>query len=168
MTAPFQFRKETIKTSSERWCTPPEVFDPLNAEFNFDLDAAADEETARKDNWSGDSLGSEDWPGTRIWVNPPYGKKLEPFVRRMALEADKGKLIVALIPFRCRGAWWHESVLGRATEVRCVRKRVSFIRPEGTRGNFTGSFDSCVVIWRGHYRGPTILTAQLQSGGATT
>ena len=29
----------------ERWCTPPEIFDPLMAEFDFDLDAAADEKT---------------------------------------------------------------------------------------------------------------------------
>ena len=31
----------------ERWQTPPEIFEPLMREFDFDLDAAADEQTFR-------------------------------------------------------------------------------------------------------------------------
>ena len=146
----------------ERWQTPPEIFEPLMAEFDFQLDAAADCVTTRCDRFLDDALGPMDWPGKRIWLNPPYGRKLEPFVRRAALEADKGKTIVALIPFRCRAAWWHESVLGRASEVRCVRKRIKFIRPDGSRGNFTGSCDSCIVIWHGG-RTETVLTGQSQT-----
>lgn len=131
----------------ERWQTPPEVWDPLHAEFDFDLDAAADAITTRLPNYLTDALSPARWPGQRIWLNPPYGKKLEPFVRRAADEAGYNKLVVALIPFRCRGGWWHDAVLGRAREVRCVRKRVSFVRLDGSRGEFTGSCDSCIVIW---------------------
>lgn len=132
---------------SDRWITPPEIFDPLMAEFNFDLDAAADALTKRTERYMSSALSVEDWPGNRIWLNPPYGRMLEPFVRRAADEADKGKIVVALIPFRCRAAWWHEAVIGRASEVRCVRKRIKFMRPDGTRGKFTGSCDSCIVVW---------------------
>jgi phage N-6-adenine-methyltransferase len=139
-------------TATERWQTPPEIFEPLMAEFNFDLDAAADSDTRRVPRYLWDALDLVDWPGERIWMNPPYGRKLDPFVRRAAEEADKGKLVVALIPFRCRAAWWHESVIGRASEVRCVRKRIKFIRSDGSRGKFTGSCDSCIVVWRG--KGP--------------
>jgi hypothetical protein len=46
-----------------------------------------------------------------------------------------------------RAAWWHECVIGRAQEVRCIRKRVKFVKLDGTRGAFTGSCDSCVVVW---------------------
>jgi site-specific DNA-methyltransferase (adenine-specific) len=141
---------------SERWQTPPEIFDPLMAEFSFDLDAAADEHTKRVIRYLFDALDVDDWPGKSIWMNPPYGRKLEPFVRKAAEQADLGKVVVALIPFRCRAAWWHEAVIGRASEVRCVRKRVKFIRPDGTRGAFTGSCDSCVVVWNGK-KGQTIL-----------
>lgn len=136
----------------ERWMTPPEIFDPLMAEFNFDLDAAAEYETSRCLRFLFDAL-QVDWPGERIWLNPPYGRKLDPFVRKACSEAAKGKLVVALIPFRCRAAWWHECVLGKAAEVRCVRKRVSFVRPDGTRGDFTGSCDSCIVVWRDLHSG---------------
>lgn len=140
---------------AERWITPPEIFDPLMAEFRFDLDAAADAETARVRPFLIDALGEQEWPGRRVWLNPPYGRKLAPFITRAALEADKGKIVVALIPFRCRAAWWHDSVIGRASEVRCVRKRIKFLYPSGERGKLTGTCDSCVVVWRG---GPAVTT----------
>lgn len=129
--------------------TPPEIWEPLHAKYRFDLDAAADFETKRLDNYLTDALRVADWPGKRIWCNPPYGRKLGSFVIACAAQADMGKLVVALIPFRCRAAWWHEAVINRATEVQCVRKRIKFMRPDGTRGKFTGSCDSCIVVWDG-------------------
>lgn len=133
----------------ERWQTPPEIFDPLHAEFGFDLDAFADEQTKRVPRYLKDALAPEQWDGQVIFANPPYGHKLAPCVRRMRAEARPGKIVVALIPFRCRGDWWHSCVIGEAVEVRCIRKRVSFMRLDGTRGGFTGSCDSCIVVWRG-------------------
>lgn len=147
---------------SYRWITPPEIFDPLMCEFGFDLDAAADAETARVGIFiseRADALSLPDWDGRSIWLNPPYGRQLDPFVRRAYTEAAKGKLVVALIPFRCRAAWWHECVIGKAIEVRCVRKRIRFIRPDGTRPKLTGSCDSCVVIWNGVGTSHTIISA---------
>lgn len=138
---------------SERWGTPPEIKRPLVAEFNFDLDAAGDADlhvVPRYLTREDDALSGKEWPGQIVFCNPPYGRKLEPFVREMARQARLyGKTVVGLIPFRCRAAWWHDCVIGLATEVRCVRKRVSFVRPDGSRGKFTGSCDSCVVVWRG-------------------
>lgn len=118
-------------------------------EFDFDLDAFADEQTKRLPNYSSDSLGPQDWPGQRCFMNPPYGIKLAPCVRRGRAEAAKGKLVVAVIPLRGRGGWWHEEVIGVAKEIRFVRKRVKFIRPDGTRGKFTGSQDTVVIVWDG-------------------
>lgn len=141
--------RPSAAASSDRWVTPPEIFDPLHAEFDFDLDAAADAETARLPRYLTDALRGVEWPGIRVWLNPPYGRQLEPFVRRAHAEAMLGKLVVALIPFRCRAAWWHECVIGDAAEVRCVRKRIRFLRPDGTRPRFTMGCDSCVVVWDG-------------------
>lgn len=118
-------------------------------EFAFDLDAAADPETARTPRYLHDALILDDWPGRRIWLNPPYGRQLEPFVRKAAAEAAKGKTVVALIPFRCRAGWWHECVIGKAAEVRCIRKRPKFLRVDGSTPKFTGSCDSCIVVWQG-------------------
>lgn len=145
---------------TDRWITPPEIFDPLMREFNFDLDAAADSETHRVPLFLWDALVLDDWPGKRIWLNPPYGALLQPFVRKAYAEASKGKTVVALIPFRCRAAWWHECVIGRADEVRCIRKRIRFLRLDGTTPKFTGSCDSCIVVWRSREPiGPTLLVS---------
>ena len=153
-----------MSSDRERWCTPPEIFDPLMVEFNFDLDAAADAITARLTNFNSNALTEDPWLGKRIWLNPPYGRKLEPFVRRAYMEYavqgfDPEFVLVALIPFRCRAGWWHECVIDKAMEVRCVRKRIKFLRPDGTRGKFTMSCDSCLVVWRGSWRGKTTLVS---------
>jgi phage N-6-adenine-methyltransferase len=134
---------------TERWRTPPEIFDRLAEEFPFDLDAAADADMSCCARSLDDALHCE-WKARYVWLNPPYGKKLEPFVRKAYTEWKKGnaETIVALIPFRCRAAWWHECVIGKAEEVRCVRKRPHFLREDGTRPKFTGSCDSCVILWR--------------------
>lgn len=150
---------------ADRWITPPEIFEPLNHEFHFDLDGAADSQTARLPRYETDALNAVEWKGARIWLNPPYGRLLEKFVRRARSEAAKGKLIVALIPFRCRAAWWHDCVIGRAKEIRCVRGRVKFLRPDGSRARFTGSCDSCVVIWNGNGGKRTKLSAFVPEKG---
>lgn len=136
----------------ERWQTPPEVWTPLFEEFGFDLDAAADQSTYRLRNYISplnDALAPRDWPGDKIWLNPPYGRKLDPFVRKAAQQGTLGRLVVALIPFRCRADWWHSCVIGKAIEVRSVRKRIRFMQLDGSRGAFTASCDSCLVIWDG-------------------
>ena len=74
---------------SERWQTPPEIFDPLMREFNFDLDAAADEFTKRTSKFVINALSTDEWNGERIWMNPPYGRKLDYFVCRAGLEHDR-------------------------------------------------------------------------------
>lgn len=138
---------------SERWGTPPEIGNPLKVRFNFDLDAAGDADLHLVPRYLTDALNGQEWPGERVFCNPPYGRKLEPFVRECHRQATAyGKLVVMLIPFRCRAAWWHDCVIGRADEVLCVRKRIKFMRPDGTRGAFTGSCDSCIVVWGGHGR----------------
>lgn len=157
-----------MSADHERWQTPPEVWEPLHAEFNFDLDAAADSETKRLPRYLIDALSPEPWAGERIFLNPPYGRKLEPFVRRAADEAFLNKVVVALIPFRCRAAWWHDAVIGRAIEVRCIRKRVRFVRLDGSRGDFTGSCDSCIVVWDNIQARDTRLTAFEQRPSSTS
>ena len=155
-------RSAPPRLDKERWCTPPEIFDPLMKEFGFDLDAAADPQTFRFNRYltsEWDSLSGRQWPGEKIFLNPPYGRKLEPFVRRAFLEAQRGVLIAALIPFRCRADWWHSCVIGKAPQVRCFRKRIRFMRPDGSQGDYTMSCDSCLVVWRGAWSGITTLVS---------
>ena len=144
---------------SDAWRTPPAIFRKLDDEFHFDLDAAASADNSLCQQFLPDAFATDDWPGERIFCNPPYGKMLRPFVERCALEAWKGKTVVALIPMRTRANWFHESVIHRAAEVRAVRKRPKFLLPDGTVPRFTMSCDSCIVVWRGAKTGTVLLTS---------
>jgi len=93
--------------------TPQGTFDALNAEFHFDLDAAASKENAKCDLWMGpgstlaeDAL-TEDWGGTgfTIWLNPPYSVAGK-FIKKAREEADKGATVVLLLPVRSDTKWW--------------------------------------------------------------
>ena len=56
--------------SGDDWITPPELYDALNAIYNFDYDPCP-----YKADF--DSLKLESWPGKNIFINPPYSKKSE-------------------------------------------------------------------------------------------
>lgn len=132
--------------TTDRWVTPPEVFDQLRAEFDFDLDAAADDGTYRVRPFLTDAL-NQPWIGSRVWLNPPYGKAIGDFVRKAASEGER-RVVVALLPMRCCAAWWHEAVIGRAAELRFVKGRVHFLTANGERP-FRGTMQgSVVVVWR--------------------
>jgi hypothetical protein len=72
---------------------------------------------------------------------------IKPFIIAASNEAAKGKIVVALIPMRTRAEWFHKYVIGRAKEVRAVRKRIKFLRPDGTVPKHTLSCDSAIIVW---------------------
>lgn len=107
------------------WRTPPEVFDPLHAEFGFGLDAAALANSALLPQWLGpdhpdplrqDALNT-DWSqwseGRPVWDNPPYS--IAALFLAMGLwHAEHRDLVSAHLVFARTGTkWWFESVLGR-------------------------------------------------------
>jgi len=129
------------------WATPPEVFDPLEAEFHFTLDPCATAATAKcaKFYTEADNGLEQDWSGERVFMNPPYGREVYAWTRKARLEAEKGALVVGLLPASCDLAWWHDDIVGRA-EVRYIRGRVRFLTDGPYRAS--GFFASVIVIWR--------------------
>lgn len=117
----------------DEWYTPPEVFDPLQAEFGpFTLDPCATAESARAPRfYTRDDDGlSKCWRGERVFCNPPYGARLAAWVAKCAREAMHGAFVVGLLPASTDLGWWHEHVL-TADELRYLRGRVKFRRPGG-------------------------------------
>ena len=51
-----------------------------------------------------------------VFVNPPYGRGLAPWVAKARREVEEGraKTVVALLPARPDTAYWHAHVAGRA------------------------------------------------------
>jgi phage N-6-adenine-methyltransferase len=133
--------------NGRHWATPPEVFDPLHAEFQFTLDPCATPESAKCPRFytEADDGLSRSWAGERVFMNPPYGREVYAWTKKAREEAARGALVVGLLPASCDLAWWHEDVVGHA-EVRYIRGRVRFLTGGPYRAS--GFFASVIVIWR--------------------
>jgi phage N-6-adenine-methyltransferase len=148
--------------AKDEWSTPQDVFDALDAEFHFGLDAAACRENAKCVLYFGpdvgvpfnDALGMEWWIGhdprnESVWLNPPYSK-CRAFIAKAAEEARKGLTVVCLIPSRTDTRMWHEHVWDASlnhcrpgVEIRFIKGRLKF----GNSAN-SAPFPSVVVIFR--------------------
>lgn len=138
--------KTDVLCSSERedWTTPQAFFDALDAEFGFDLDAAASHKNHKCDRYytKDDDALLQEWTGT-VFCNPPYCRKTSLFVKKAYEEHQKhGNVIVMLLPARTGAKWFHEYVYSKA-EIRFVRGRLKF---GGSKNN--APFDSMVCIYK--------------------
>lgn len=130
------------------WATPPEIFDPLHAEFAFTLDPCARPETAKLPRYytEADDGLSRSWQDERVFMNPPYGREIYAWTTKAAAEARGSALVVGLLPASTDLAWFHDDVVAEGAEVRFIRGRVRFVAPGGTWAS--GMFASIVVVWR--------------------
>ncbi|MCG8442666.1 MAG: phage N-6-adenine-methyltransferase [Caulobacterales bacterium] len=132
------------------WETPQDFFNRLDAVFHFELDAAAtaaNAKCARFFSPAEDGL-AQDWrPHRRVWLNPPYGRGVERWMRKAYQESLRGCLVACLVPARTDTRWWHAWVKGKA-RVTFVRRRLRFSRP-GARSPAASSavFPSAVVVY---------------------
>ena len=80
-------------SESGEWTTPRDLFEELDAEFHFDLDAASTDENAlcaRHYTEAQDGL-EQPWSGS-VWCNPPYGREIGKWVRKAATDNEGGGL----------------------------------------------------------------------------
>jgi phage N-6-adenine-methyltransferase len=133
--------------NGRHWRTPPEIFQPLDREFNFTLDPCATAESAKcPDFFTEKENGLEQpWSPHRVFMNPPYGREIYAWTAKARAEAAGGALVVGLLPASCDLSWWHDDVVGHA-EVRYIRGRVRFLTDGPYRAS--GFFASVIVIWR--------------------
>lgn len=133
--------------NGRHWGTPPEIFDPLHAEFKFTLDPCCTAASAKCSEFFTEKQNglAQSWAGHRVFMNPPYGREIYDWTRKARLEAAAGALVVGLLPASCDLAWWHADVVSHA-EVRYLRGRPRFITDGPYRAS--GMFASVIVIWR--------------------
>ncbi len=133
--------------NGRHWGTPPEVFGPLDREFGFTLDPCATATSAKCPKFFTEAENGleQSWAGERVFMNPPYGSEIYPWIKKAREEADSGALVVGLVPASTDLSWWHDHIVGRA-EVRYIRGRVRYLTDGPYRAS--GFFASVVVIWR--------------------
>ena len=136
-----------MSSLADDWGTPKELFDELNSEFGFTLDVCANEHNYKVANYfdlAVDGL-SQVWEGV-VWMNPPYGKAIKLWMRKAYESSLAGVTVVCLVPARTDTGWWHDYAM-KATEIRFLRGRVKFERPD-IKSAFA-PFPSAIVIFRG-------------------
>jgi phage N-6-adenine-methyltransferase len=128
---------------STEWGTPQKLFDDLDREFHFTMDACATAELAKCERFfdkQEDAL-SKDWDAA-TFCNPPYGPALNKWVRKAYLESTKGKTIVMLLPVRTDTQWFQLYCLSSRAEIRFLKGRLSF------SGKGRAPFPSMMVVLR--------------------
>lgn len=142
--------KVLFSSAKTDWETPDKIFNDLNEEFHFELDAAASEANAKcKKFYTEEDDGlKQDWDVT-TFCNPPYGRKLTgQWVEKAYQEHQKyGSTIVLLIPARTDTKWFHEYIYGKAA-IRFLKGRLKF-KVNGVESKESAPFPSMVVIFKG-------------------
>jgi len=129
-------------SKSDKWMTPPEVYDPLHAEFAFNFDPCPID-------WQpghADGLSIE-W-GTSTFVNPPYSATAK-WIEKAAIEQAKGKTIVMLINAVTDTIAFHKYIYNKPNvEIRFIKGRIRFINPAEPEKRAPNVKASMLVIFR--------------------
>src|SRR5690606_25147728 len=115
----------------------------------FDLDpSGAPGHPTATEVWTPEEVGdglAMPWRG-RVWLNPPYGKTMIDWIRRLAEHGEGTALIFA----RTETALFHEYVWPHASAILFLRGRVTFLDPEGVAASASSGAPSVLIAygWR--------------------
>ena len=138
--------KSLYSQDSNEWCTPLWLFELLDNEFGFKLDAAATDDNTLCENYytkEEDGLTGP-WHPYTTYVNPPYSgyQTALKWLTKAYAESVLGCTVVMLLPARTSNIWFHNFAL-KAAEIRFVDGRLRF---QGA--NNSAPFPSMVVIFK--------------------
>lgn len=133
-----------MSSNSGEWETPQAFFDDLNKEFGFTLDVCATPGNAKCERYftrEEDGL-AQAWSGV-CWMNPPYGREIEKWVKMAYASGRMGVTVVCLLPARTDTKWFQDYCL-RSKDIRFVRGCLKF---GGSKNS--APFPSVVVVFGG-------------------
>lgn len=117
-----------FSSKTDLWETPQDFFDRLNNEFDFELDACALPENAKCQKFYTPTMDGlkQDWAkdAQTIWLNPPYGREINKWIKKAYEASLQGATVVCLIPARTCTSYWHQYCM--KGEVRLVQGRLKF------------------------------------------
>ena len=136
--------------ANDNWCTPDDLFDKLNEDYNFSFDAACTTKNAKCSTGNFLDLGIDaleaPWYMSRgsIWLNPPYSRgNIYPFMQKAYSESLRtDNYVVALVRDDPTARWYKNWVDGKAFCVLRLKRRVKFIGADASY-----PFPCCVVIY---------------------
>ena len=141
---------QVVMFSSQKgeWETPQDFFDKLNWRFGpFDLDPCADSNNTKCVNFFTEAEDGllKNWEGFTAFVNPPYGRGIDKWIKKGYEESRKeGTKVVMLIPARTDTKYWHQYIM-KADEVYFIKGRLKFSDSDNS-----APFPSAVVVFEGN------------------
>jgi hypothetical protein len=138
---------QSHKAVTTTWLTPPEIIRALGP---FDLDPCAAPSprpwpTARHHvELPQDGLASP-WHG-RVWLNPPYGRDVAPWLSALRKHGHGTALVFA----RTEVEWFFSDVWSGADAVLFLEGRLHFHHADGTRAENNSGGPSCVIAYGAH------------------
>jgi site-specific DNA-methyltransferase (adenine-specific) len=119
-------------SASPEWYTPEAVLERVRMVAPIGLDPCSsgrDSVRAARSYTAADNGLAQPWiveSGTLVYVNPPYGRGIGPWVEKCyrSGQLDKSARIIALLPARVDTAWFQH--VWNATAVCFVRGRLKF------------------------------------------
>lgn len=138
------FTHDSAQNKSVDWYTPPWIFQRLN--LCFDLDPCAPPGGVP---WipvvnyltTVDNGLKAPWDG-KVWLNPPYGRETEKWLKKMH-EHRNG---IALVFARTDCKWFQEYVAA-ADRILFLRGRIRFVDGLGVTGNSGPGCGSLLAAW---------------------
>jgi site-specific DNA-methyltransferase (adenine-specific) len=134
-----------FSSATDNWSTPQDLFDRLDAVYNFEWDVCADPINTKVAGcfFTKEQNGlSFDWHKTasRLWMNPPYGRGIGGWVKKAYEESLKGCTVVCLLPARTDTRWFHDY---------CTKGKIEFIKGRLKFGGHKNSapFPSMIVVF---------------------
>lgn len=136
------------RSASNNWETPPALFTQLSHERGpFTVDAAATSSNALLERyWSiADDGLRQSWASERVFCHPPFGE-IRDWTAKAISERERADCIVMLVPAYLDTKWWHENVVGTASEIRFVKGQAQFYENGEPRPvTFQGAL--AIVTW---------------------
>ena len=143
-------RYRTGEHPNQRQLTPPYVLEPVRLALGgiaLDPCTEPDNPTDADRFYTVDDDGfAQPWDAESIYVNPPYSKAKEPWVRACIEAGAEGRRVVLLIPAHTDTRIWHEA-LDSADAVCFIKGRVKFGVLRKNRRQEAASHPSALIGW---------------------
>lgn len=140
------------KTDRDDYETPPDLFGPAHAFYQFDVDCAASAELAKLPDFysierSFLAATPMEFVDKMCWLNPPFTMK-EEFLKQVVRLRNIARGFVCLVPNNARECdWWRELVWPMADEIISLTPRVNYLLDGKPLKNGV-PFSSCLVVYR--------------------
>ncbi len=134
---------QSSRMVKDEWLTPPEIIHSLG-EFDIDPCASVDRpwDTAKEHLTIHDNGLNHEWMG-RVWLNPPYGRNTEHWMRRMVWHGNGIALIFARTETKIFFPW----VWDHASAILFLDGRLHFYNSRGVRAKTNSGAPSVLVAY---------------------